>query len=312
MATYDLTTTTPSKIAKDDILNCPYNSSLLGKGVKITLPKGTYSLETWGAQGGSYYGQGGRGGYSKGILELQDEAIIFCHPGGKGTYTGTSTLGGGGANGGGHTYYYACGGGGGSDIRIGQDKLNARVIVAGGGGGTQGWSYRTTPGGAGGGVVGQYGGHLDTFISTENGGRPGTQTSGGEKYDYDGAPEGGSFGQGGKGYYESYLTAIGGGGGGWYGGGSGNKTFGTGGGGSGYVYTESTASNYPSDCLLNSNYYLSDAETIAGTQSFIDYSGSTTTGHEGNGACRITVLSAAISGSIIWFKNSYNIWQKMN
>ena len=41
-----------------------------------------------------------------------------------------------------------------------------------------------------------------------------------------------------------------------------------GGGGSGYVYTSSTAKNYPSGCLLNSSYCLTDAQTIAGNNSF--------------------------------------------
>lgn len=308
MATYNLTTTTPNKIAKGDILNCPYS----GTYKSIELPKGEYKLEVWGAQGGTNYGVGGRGGYSVGTLTLNNATELFLYSGGVGLYPGSNTLGGGGFNGGGHTYYYAGGGGGASDIRIGENNLYARVIVAGGGGGTQGYSGYTISGGAGGGLVGQYGSVPYISPSTEEGGCPGTQTSGGEQYDYSGAPAGGSFGVGGNGFIQTSTIAIGAGGGGWYGGGSGYNYFSTGGGGSGYVYTESTASNYPSNCLLNSNYYLSDAETIAGTESFIDYSGSTTTGHEGDGACRITVLSAAISGSIIWFKNSSNIWQKMN
>lgn len=59
-------------------------------------------------------------------------------------------------------------------------------------------------------------------------------------------------------------------------------------GGSGYVYTSSTASNYPSGCLLNSSYYLTEAQTIAGNTSFASVSGSTETGHGGNGYARIT------------------------
>ena len=42
--------------------------------------------------------------------------------------------------------------------------------------------------------------------------------------------------------------------------------------------------------MLNSAYYLTDAATIAGNASFTDYSGSTVTGHQGNGAVRITVV----------------------
>ena len=82
-------------------------------------------------------------------------------------------------------------------------------------------------------------------------------------------------------------------GGGWYGGGSGadgSQCAGSAGGGSGYVYTSSTASNYPSGCLLNSAYYLANASTIAGNSSFPSTSGGTETGHSGNGYARITLI----------------------
>lgn len=107
------------------------------------------------------------------------------------------------------------------------------------------------------------------------------------------------------------LIAVAGGGG-WYGGcgaypdGSGDDDR-AGGGGSGYVYTSSTASNYPSGCLLNTAYYLTNAATIAGNTSFTDYSGSTTTGHSDNGACRITALKT-INNSVYIKKNG--VWQQ--
>lgn len=81
-----------------------------------------------------------------------------------------------------------------------------------------------------------------------------------------------------------------GGGGGWYGGSS--QSHGAGAGGSGYVYTFSTASNYPSGCLLNSSYYLTNAQTIAGNQSFPNVAGTgNETGHSGNGAAKITPVN---------------------
>lgn len=48
MATYDLTSSIPSSssLKTGDILNCPYS----GTYKSITLPKGTYKLECWGAQ----------------------------------------------------------------------------------------------------------------------------------------------------------------------------------------------------------------------------------------------------------------------
>lgn len=286
MATYDLTSSIPSSIKAGDILNCPYSGSYK----QITLPKGVYKLEVWGAQGGYRSGAtyGGKGGYSKGTLTCASETILFLYSGGAGNTGGTS----GGFNGGGSRNTYS-GGGGASDIRIGSTSLYARVIVAGGGG-SDGATNKT----------GMYGGGTSGGTSTESygyGGEGGTQTSGGAGYNLV-ASTAGKFGSGGAGFYDSKGYA-GAGGGGWYGGagshpdGSGDDDRG-GGGGSGYVYTSSTASNYPSGCLLNTSHYLAEAQTIAGNASFTDYNGTTVTGHSGNGACRITVLQVAYPAKI--------------
>lgn len=101
-----------------------------------------------------------------------------------------------------------------------------------------------------------------------------------------------TFGQGGN----ASGYSCGGGGGGWYGGGgaydSDSDSDGRwGGGGSGYVYTSSTAKNYPNGCLLNSTHYLTNAQTIAGNTSFTSPTGSAETGHTGSGFCRITNLN---------------------
>ncbi len=62
----------------------------------------------------------------------------------------------------------------------------------------------------------------------------------------------------------------------------------TGGGGSGYVLT---ASSYkPTGYLLGSEYYLSNAQTIGGNQSFPAPGGGNETGHSGNGYARITLV----------------------
>ena len=183
----------------------------------------------------------------------------------------------------------AGGGGGSSDIRIGTDSLYARVIVAGGGGG--GGEDNET-GGYGGGETG----------GTSGSGTPGSQT----------APSG-YFGIGGHTSYDG-----GGGGGGWYGaypaggqttpatGSSGSDTSGSP-GGSGYVYTSATASNYPSGCLLNSSYYLSAAKTIAGNTSFTSPTGSSETGHSGNGYCRITVIECKNTALYTRINNSMKL-----
>lgn len=62
----------------------------------------------------------------------------------------------------------------------------------------------------------------------------------------------------------------------------------TGGGGSGFVWI---GSNALSGYLLGSEYYLSNASTIAGNASMPSTSGGKETGHTGNGYARITVIS---------------------
>lgn len=63
------------------------------------------------------------------------------------------------------------------------------------------------------------------------------------------------------------------------------------GGGSGYVYNSDTASNYPSGCLLNSNYYLINSATVSGNTVFAGISGERETGHGGTGFIRISRIS---------------------
>lgn len=285
-----------SNIKTGDILNFDYTGAVQS----ITLPKGIYKLECWGAQGGngctdnSY--TGGKGGYSIGTISLNTKITLYIYVGGRGVSSeasGSGAIRAGGFNGGGSgrdwssTNHGGSGGAGATDIRINQDSFYARVIVAGGGGGAS----DDGNGGSGGGVSG---------IST--GARAGTATSGS------------GFGQAAASSYTS--GECGGGGGGWYGGYGGGSENIPGGGGSGYVYISSTASNYPSGCLLNSSYYLSDAKTIAGNNSFISPTGSSETGHSGNGYCRITVIEcnstalyAKVNNSL---KKATSIYFKMN
>lgn len=121
-----------------EIIQNEYKFAYTGKAEELTIPiTGKYKLEVWGAQGGS--ADGGKGGYSKGIVTLEKNTKAYIYVGGQGT---NNTTTGGGFNGGGNptnSSYY--GGGGASDIRISQDSLYARVIVAGGGGGFRGSSY---------------------------------------------------------------------------------------------------------------------------------------------------------------------------
>ena len=294
-----------SNIKTGDILNFDYTGAVQS----ITLPKGTYKLECWGAQGGYSssnsgieVGMGGKGGYSVGTITLNQKTPIYIYAGGVGSISGNGKADGGFPNGGSSwasdTSEGAGGGGGSSDIRIGTDSLHARVIVAGGGGG--GGEDNET-GGYGGGETG----------GTSGSGTPGSQT----------APSG-YFGIGGHTSHDG-----GGGGGGWYGacpaGGqttpaTSNSWDDTSGspGGSGYVYTSSTAKNYPNGCLVNSTHYLTNAKTIAGNKSFPSPSGTSETGHSGNGYCRITVIecnSTALYGKLNGsMKKATSIYFKMN
>ena len=293
-----------------DVIDFDYT----GAAQSITLPQGTYKLECWGAQGGYAgssskhpswdLGRGGYGGYSVGTITLSEKkTLIYIYTGGAGQSSGGGKAEGGWPNGGSSwassTGEGAGGGGGSSDIRIGQDSLYARVIVAGGGGGG---GEDSETGGYGGGT---------------SGGNSGSGTAGGAT-----SPSG-YFGIGGHTSYDG-----GGGGGGWYGacpaGGSttpatsnsGSDTSGSP-GGSGYVYTSSTASQYPSGCLLNSSYYLSDAQTINGGTSFTSPSGSSETGHPGNGHVRITVIDCKGTATICakinsTIKQAKSICFKMN
>lgn len=273
-------------IKTGDILNFDYTGTVQ----TVTLPKGEYALEVWGAQGGYRSGStyGGYGGKSYGVLTLTQPTTVYIYVGGSGNTGGTS----GGFNGGGKRGSYN-GGGGASDIRIGTDSLYARVIVAGGGGSDGATNKQGMYGG------GETGG--STTQSYGTGGYGGTQTGVSDSSwqtttqststtSQSGAYAG--FGFGGNGITRS--SGFGGaGGGGWYGGSgsypdsSGDDDRG-GGGGSGYVYTSTTASNYPSGCLLNSSHYLANAVTKAGNTSFAGVSGSSETGHQGNGYARIT------------------------
>ena len=288
------------------------NFSYTGAVQNYTLAcDGSYTLYVWGAQGGyrSNSTYGGLGGYSIGTLANQTHGktlyVYVGGAGGSGTSGCGSTICAGGYNGGGYRYQYY-GGGGATDIRISGGAWNDatglknRLIVAGGGGSD---GATTKMGMYGGGTTG--GSSTESYTAISNyGGKGGTQTYSGYSTSYTITTQAttglnsnstnyyaGGFGFGGGGVYLS--SGYGGaGGGGWYGG-SGNVPDGSadddrgGGGGSGFVYTSSTAANVPSGTSLTSSYYLTNANTYAGNTSFTGTSGSSETGHSGNGYARI-------------------------
>ena len=295
----------------DYVLDKPFDYQNSAQQFNVIV-SGYYKMRVWGAQGGyrTTEGNSGRGGYAEGTIYLNAGDVLYIHTGGAGGNGSTgcgSTICAGGYNGGGYRYKYY-GGGGGTDIRINTDSLLARVIVAGGGG-----SDGAT------GKKGMYGGGTTGGSSTESysavgnyGGKGGTQTYSGYSASYTITTQtttglnsntlanyAGGFGFGGGGVYLS--SGYGGaGGGGWYGG-SGNVPDGSGdddrggGGGSGYIYTSSTASNYPSGCLLNSSYYLTNASMKAGNESITSPTGASETGHAGNGYAYLTYLGKDLS-----------------
>lgn len=268
------------------VMNFDYTGSVQSK----TLKPGTYTIECWGGQGGTYSSYiGGYGGYSKGTITLTEATTVYISVGGAGSSSSTAA----GFNGGGTGISSGRGGGGATDVRIGQNSLYSRVIVAGGGGGAGVTSANANPCGCGGGEYGGDGYYNDTTGSYTAGqnrsGGSASQTAGGITWS---TGTQATFGQGGN----ASGYSCGGGGGGWYGGGgaydSDSDSDGRwGGGGSGYVYTSSTAKNYPNGCLLNSTHYLTNAQTIAGNTSFTSPTGSAETGHTGSGFCRITNLN---------------------
>lgn len=154
--------------------------SYTGTVQSCTLPPGTYRLQCWGAQGGSNpsdstYGissyNGGKGGYSEGILKLTSTTTVYIFVGGQPSTSSTN----GGWNGGGGgsgtstngtptTATYGLGvskvgrGGGATDIALTTSTMSyssyrtnrssasllSRFIVAGGGSGGGGALQRIT------------------------------------------------------------------------------------------------------------------------------------------------------------------------
>ncbi|MBQ9243653.1 MAG: hypothetical protein IJ165_10620 [Proteobacteria bacterium] len=266
------------------------NFAYTGKVQSVSLPKGKYKLEVWGAQGGGS-GNGGKGGYSVGTVTLGNTTQVYVYVGGQGT---NSTSTGAGWNGGGYptldSYY---GGGGGTDIRIGSDSLYSRVIVAGGGGGYRSSGF--TPGG-GGGLTSFLGTPSDDYCAAHVAtiSNAGESIANGGKSSWGQYVTDGSYGQGGSWISNAgTLSGFAGGGGGWYGGGAGHAPT----GGSGWVYTATNYTNWKAGNAADANkytlssvYYLENAQTTAGNASLPLPSGGTETGHTGNGYARITLV----------------------
>lgn len=234
---------------------------------------GTYTLEVWGAQGGTSSNAGGKGGYTKGTITYGsgvNQTLYIC-VGGKGANNSGYKGGAGGYNGGGNgqgaSGANGSGGGGGAThiaTTSGILKNVARsnvLIVAGGGGGACQYS---SAGGYGGGTSG---GNVSAINGTVIKGG----STGGAGYQY---------GQGQNGRWGTNNPAggagTGGGGGGYYGGAAqtatGNQTNCAGAGGCGYVKSGLSGTTTAGNVQLPS-------PTSNGNESGV--------GHAGNGYARI-------------------------
>ena len=292
-----------------------FTFSYEGKASKISLPRGSYKLEVWGAKGGDSTGngrssgnrqgnstvEGGYGGYSRGIVSFDKNETVYVYVGGEGcpsnSSEGSSTEGGfpdGGGTRTGHFPGYTTvpgTGGGSTSIRIGKDSDYNRVIVAGGGGGASGCSYYREPGGFGGGLNGGNCSYLESHQSQGAGTQTGSTGGIGNGDDRHGDP--GRFGSGATVNYKQGCDSGGGGGG--------NGDYNccsSGGGGSGWTFTDSSMrmweSGDKSNALkfkLNERYYLTESVCIGGNEEFPRPDGNgTERGHRGNGYAKITLL----------------------
>src|SRR5574344_684435 len=214
---------------------------------------GYYELEIWGAQGGCDSSCQNYGGFSTGIISLNESDKIYINVGGTGLFTSTQSKAiAGGYNGGGNSMgQNASGssGGGATSIALKSgtlkdltvNNISSILIVSGGGGGNiKNDANYLRIGGSGGGYIGS--GGLSNNSQWDNTPRfkatGGTQTAGGISRINSNGNASYVYGSG-FGYGAGIITSIGGtgfsaGGGGLYGGGY--DVFATGGGGgSGYI-----------------------------------------------------------------------------
>lgn len=242
----------------------------------FTVPKtGYYKLEVWGSQGGTHSTSiGGYGGYSTGIIKLNEADNLYVHVG------GTTTAESGGYNGGGTgvSNIYGLGRGGGGATHIAtvsgslaslSAKINNILIVAGGGGGGASWTdgKQYFSGGGGGGISGVVGVKYSAGVTTV----AGNQTSGN------------AFGLG-----QNGTTAwSAGSGGGLYGGISGKHSGGA--GGSGYIGNTN---------LINKSMYCYNCtmSTAESTKTFSTTCTNTTAtancSKQGNGYAKIVYIGS--------------------
>ena len=303
MAVYDITTQTidVESLETGDILNCPYT----GSEQSIELPTGKYILEVWGAASNKPSSNHGKGGYSRGTLELDDTTNLYFYVGGQPSTASDPYLL-GGWNGGGATYGTSgdSGAGGGatdiclvrSDVTLdssyrytrSRESYLSRLITAGGAGGGYSSTYQSQRGG----------GHCPKITTSQTayiGGMtaPGSVVS---------SCTIGNFGYGATSNYTG--DDYSGGGGGWYGGGSQGDSYG--GGGSSFIWCEELAEFVPEDWTLSTDYYLTNIDIKYGNDSLIEPDEEERIGHDGDGYARIIVIEAVAGNNEITYVSEYS------
>ena len=291
-------------VSSDNFVGITWNYDYTGGYQIFEAPlTGEYKIELWGASGknSGYTAAPGLGGYTSGIISLDRGDLLYIYVGEVGNVTSAnySQLS---WNGGGYTHNYTSyygRGGGATDVRLVPtssvsvwnefDSLKSRIMVAGGGG--SGHNNASYTGGHAGGLTSYAG------VGSIAGAAPATQTSG-----Y-------AFGSGGPGLPNQAYSASGSG---YWGGKSSttspcNMSY----GGSSYIsghqgvksITESSTSSnmsFTDDSIHYSGEYFVNTVMIDGkgckwnTAVTTDCSGqpqptgSTASGHNGNGYARIT------------------------
>ena len=232
------------------IFSYPCESQYQCYPYKVELNKGAFKIECYGA------GRQVGGGYTSGILFVEDKLTIYLYLGGKGSQIGDKpnlyhVYNGGGAG----NVAASVEGNGATDIRLNYsydwsnfDSLKSRIMVAGGSGGSE-----CGIGGVGGGIIGgdgQFGRCLNDPANYNKPGFGGTNTNGGD------GELNGTFGYAAL-YLNDTILNRNLGGGGYYGGGS-SRDYGAGaGGGSSFI----------------SGYFGCDAITESSTKEKIYHTG---------------------------------------
>ena len=154
------------KFKLNEVIQYPCDNLTVCHPENRTLQPGTYLFELYGGQGGL---DGGKGGYTAGVLHVANTTRFSFYIGAEGNIVNNSILNknetfsdfsynGGGKCGCLYTTRSCGAGGGGTDIRVLGDDYTYRILVAGGGGGSvlvhEPDRYEKTDGGYGGGEIG--------------------------------------------------------------------------------------------------------------------------------------------------------------